>query len=39
MQKTVNSQNHGLVLFDPWIGPLSNATTPGQSEPGSDGHE
>ena len=22
MQKTVNTRNHGLVLFNPWIGPL-----------------
>ena len=28
-----------LVLFNPWIGPLSGATTPGQSGPGSDGNE
>ena len=26
-----------LVLFNPWIGPLSGATTPGQSGPGIDG--
>ena len=38
MQKTVNS-NHGLVLFNPEIGPLSGATTPGQSGLGSDGNE
>ena len=38
MQKTVNS-NHGLVLFNPLIGPLSGATTPGQSGPGTDGNE
>ena len=38
MQKTVNSQTHGLVLFDPKTG-LSGATTPGQSEPGSNGNE
>ena len=38
MQKTVNS-NHGLVLFNPLIGTLSGATTPGQSGPGSDGNE
>ena len=38
MQKTVNS-NHGLVLFNPWLGPLSSATTLGQSGPGSDGNE
>ena len=28
-----------LVLFNPYIGPLSGATTPGQSGPGSDGNE
>ena len=28
-----------LVLFNPKIGPLSGATTPGQSGPGSDGNE
>ena len=28
-----------LVLFNPQIGPLSGATTPGQSGPGSDGNE
>ena len=38
MQKTENS-NQGLILFNPSIGPLSGATTPGQSEPGSDGNE
>ena len=38
MQKTVNS-NHGLVLFNLLIGPLSGATTLGQSVPGSDGNE
>ena len=38
MQKTVNS-NHGLVLFNPLIGPLSGATIPGQSVPESDGNE
>ena len=39
MQKTVKLRNHGLVLFNPYIGPLSGATTPGQSQPGSDGNE
>ena len=39
MQKTIKSRNHGLVLFNPLIGPLSGATTPGQSGPGSDGNE
>ena len=28
-----------LVLFNPYIGPLSGATTAGQSGPGSDGNE
>ena len=28
-----------LVLFNPSIGPLSGATTPGQGGPGSDGNE
>ena len=28
-----------LVLFNPEIGPLSGATTPGQSGPGSNGNE
>ena len=28
-----------LVLFKPKIGPLSGATIPGQSGPGSDGNE
>ena len=36
MQKIVKSRKHSLVLFNPLIGPLSGATTPGQSEPGSD---
>ena len=39
MQKTINSRNHGLVLFNPQIGPSSNATTPGLSGSGSDGSE
>ena len=39
MQKTVNSKNHGLVLFNPEIGPLSGASTPGQSGPGRNGNE
>ena len=38
MPKTVNS-NHSLVLFNPWIGPLSGATTPSDSGPGSDGNK
>ena len=38
MPKTVNS-NHGLVRFNPLIGPLSGATTLGQSRPGSNGNE
>ena len=37
-KKTVNS-NHSLVLFNLWIGPLSGATTPGQSGPESDDNE
>ena len=37
MQKTVNSRNHGLVLFDP-IRIQSGVTTPGQSRSGSDGN-
>ena len=37
MQKTVNS-NHGLVLFNLYIEPLSGATTLGQSGPGSHGN-
>ena len=28
-----------LILFNPYIGPLSGATTPGQSGPRSDGNE
>ena len=28
-----------LILFNPQIGPLSGATTPGQSGPGSNGNE
>ena len=28
-----------LVLFDPYIGSLSGATTPGLSGPGNDGNE
>ena len=34
MQKTANS-NHGLVLFNPQLGPLSGATTPGQRDLGA----
>ena len=36
--KTANL-NYGLVLFNPLTGPLSSATTPGQSGPGSDGNK
>ena len=36
--KTVNSKP-GLVLFNPYIGSLSSATTSGQSGPGSDGNK
>ena len=39
MQKSVQWKKHGLVLFNPQIGTLSDATTPGQSGPGSDGNE
>ena len=39
MPKAVNSRNHGFVMFDPSIGPLSSAITPGQYGPGSDGNE
>ena len=39
MQKALKSRNHGLVQFNPYIGPLSVATTPGQSGPGSNGNE
>ena len=28
-----------LILFNPWIGPLSGTTTPGQSGSGSDGNK
>ena len=38
MQKAVNS-NHGLILFNPLIGPLSDATTLGQSGPRSDSNK
>ena len=38
-KKQKNSRNYGLVLSNPWIGPLSFATTPDQSGPGSDGNE
>ena len=31
--------NHGLVLFNPYIGPISGATTPGQGGPGIDGNK
>ena len=33
------SRNHGLVLFNPYIGPLPGANPPGQSRPGSDGNK
>ena len=36
--KTANT-NHYLVLFNPYIGPLSGATTLRQSGPGSDGNK
>ena len=38
MPTTVNS-NHGIVLFNTYIEPLSGVTTPGQSGPRSDGNE
>ena len=28
-----------LVLFNPYVGPISGAITPGQSGPGSDGNK
>ena len=36
--KTLNA-NHRLVLLNPKIGPISGATTLGQSGPGSDGNK
>ena len=33
------NSNHGLILFNPYIGPLSGTTTPGQCGPGSDDKE
>ena len=33
MQKTLKSRNHGLVLFNPWIGSDHVLPTPGQSVP------
>ena len=39
MQKSVQWKRHNLVLFNPLIGPISCATTPGQSGPGSDGNK
>ena len=39
MQKKIVNSNPGLVLFNPKIGPLSSATTLGQSGPGSDGNK
>ena len=35
MPKTINT-NHGLVLFNPWIGSLSSATTLDESGHRSD---
>ena len=35
MPQTVNS-SHGLILFNPYIEPLSGTTSLGQSWPGSD---
>ena len=39
MQNTINSRKHGIILFDPYIGPLLGAITRGQSGPGTDGNE
>ena len=39
MQKSIVRKKHGLVLFNPQIGTLIGATTPGQSGPGSHGNE
>ena len=39
MQKSVESRKHGLVLFNPEIGPLSGSTTLGQCGHGSDGNK
>ena len=40
MQKTPeNSRNQGLVLFNPYIGPLSGTPTPAQSGPGNDSNK
>ena len=39
MQKSPVNSNHHLVLFSPYIGPLSGATSLAQSGPGSDGNE
>ena len=38
-KKSVLWRKHGLVLYNPLIGPLSGATTPGQSGPGTDGNK
>ena len=38
-KKPVLWRKHGLVLFNTYIGPLSGATTPGQSGPGSNGNK
>ena len=39
MLKQSYLNQHSLVLFDPKMGPLSGATSPGQSGPGSDVNE
>ena len=39
MQKSVQWRKHGLVIFNPYIGPLLGDTTPGQSGPRSDGNK
>ena len=38
-QFSLANANHRLVLFNPEIGPLSGATTPVFSGPGSDGNK
>ena len=37
--KNSKLSNHGLTHFDPQRRPLTSATTPDQSGPGSDGNE
>ena len=38
-KNSVKSRNHGLIVFNPYIGLLSGAITPGQSGLGNDGKE